>query len=195
MALTRARALQEELNELKEAIEQKDLVEVADALADLQYVLSGAVHEFGMGSVRPCVVRVAPGGGVSGARATRPATARAPGADRPAPRARSGSARSSTRCTARTCRRRAPRAPRPSAPSSTTRSWTSPHASRRCALRHPPRRRATSQPAPRPRAQAEGKFLVYRIADSKVLKSVDYSPADLAAKLGELDLENTQPNK
>jgi len=47
------------------------------------------------------------------------------------------------------------------------------------------------RPAP---AQAEGKFLVYRIADSKVLKSVDYSPADLAAKLGKIDLENKQSN-
>ncbi len=53
-------APQEELNELKEAIAQNDLVEVADALADLQYVLSGAVHEFGMSSVRPCAVRVVP---------------------------------------------------------------------------------------------------------------------------------------
>ena len=42
--------LQEELNELKEAIAQNDLVEVADALCDLQYVLSGAVLEFGMGN-------------------------------------------------------------------------------------------------------------------------------------------------
>lgn len=41
--------LQEELNELKEAIENNDLIEVADALCDLQYVLSGAIHEFGMG--------------------------------------------------------------------------------------------------------------------------------------------------
>ncbi len=41
--------LQEELNELKEAIEQNDLVEIADALCDLQYVLSGAVLEFGLG--------------------------------------------------------------------------------------------------------------------------------------------------
>jgi predicted HAD superfamily Cof-like phosphohydrolase len=40
--------LQEELNELKEAIADKDPVEIADALADLQYVLSGAVLEFGM---------------------------------------------------------------------------------------------------------------------------------------------------
>lgn len=42
--------LQEELNELKAAIDADDLVEVADALADLQYVLAGAVHEFGLGS-------------------------------------------------------------------------------------------------------------------------------------------------
>ncbi len=41
--------LQEELNELKEAISTNDLVEVADALCDIQYVLSGAVLEFGMG--------------------------------------------------------------------------------------------------------------------------------------------------
>jgi predicted HAD superfamily Cof-like phosphohydrolase len=41
--------IQEELNELKEAIENNDLVEVADALCDLQYVLSGTVLEFGFG--------------------------------------------------------------------------------------------------------------------------------------------------
>ena len=46
----RVSLIQEELNELKEAIAQNDLVEVADALADIQYVLAGAVHEFGMGS-------------------------------------------------------------------------------------------------------------------------------------------------
>ena len=40
--------LQEELNELKEAIANKDLVETADALADIQYVLSGAILEFGL---------------------------------------------------------------------------------------------------------------------------------------------------
>lgn len=42
--------LKEELKELEEAIENKDIVEVADALADIQYVLSGAVLEFGLGS-------------------------------------------------------------------------------------------------------------------------------------------------
>ena len=41
--------LQEELNELKAAIEDHDIVEIADALCDIQYVLSGAVLEFGLG--------------------------------------------------------------------------------------------------------------------------------------------------
>jgi predicted HAD superfamily Cof-like phosphohydrolase len=45
----RVALLQEELNELKQAIEDQDLVEIADALCDLQYVLSGAVLEFGLG--------------------------------------------------------------------------------------------------------------------------------------------------
>lgn len=44
----RVNLLQEELDELKEAIEENDLVEIADALSDLQYVLSGAVLEFGL---------------------------------------------------------------------------------------------------------------------------------------------------
>ena len=41
--------IQEELNELSDAIKAKDIVECADAFADLQYVLSGAIHEFGLG--------------------------------------------------------------------------------------------------------------------------------------------------
>ena len=45
----RINLLQEELNELKEAVEENDLVGIADALCDLQYVLSGAVLEFGLG--------------------------------------------------------------------------------------------------------------------------------------------------
>ncbi|WP_293299437.1 nucleoside triphosphate pyrophosphohydrolase family protein [Pedobacter sp. UBA4863] len=40
----------EELKELQEAVENNDLVEVADALCDLQYVLAGAVLEFGLGN-------------------------------------------------------------------------------------------------------------------------------------------------
>lgn len=46
----RVSLLQEELNELKQAIEDNNLTEIADALCDLQYVLSGAVLEFGLGN-------------------------------------------------------------------------------------------------------------------------------------------------
>lgn len=46
----RVNLLQEELNELKQAIEDGDIIEIADALCDLQYVLSGAVLEFGLGN-------------------------------------------------------------------------------------------------------------------------------------------------
>jgi len=45
----RVRLIAEELDELKEAIANNDMVEVADALCDIQYVLSGAVLEFGLG--------------------------------------------------------------------------------------------------------------------------------------------------
>lgn len=44
----RVELLQEELNELQQAIIDRDIVEVADALCDLQYVLAGAVLEFGL---------------------------------------------------------------------------------------------------------------------------------------------------
>ena len=44
----RVELISEELKELEEAIQQKDLVEIADALCDIQYVLSGAVLEFGL---------------------------------------------------------------------------------------------------------------------------------------------------
>lgn len=48
-AQLRINLLTEELRELKEAIANDDLVEIADALCDLQYVLSGAILEYGMG--------------------------------------------------------------------------------------------------------------------------------------------------
>lgn len=44
----RVALLAEELKELEVAILEKDIVGVADALCDLQYVLSGAVLEFGL---------------------------------------------------------------------------------------------------------------------------------------------------
>ena len=45
----RVALIREELEELEAAIKDKDLVEVADALCDIQYVLSGVVLEFGLG--------------------------------------------------------------------------------------------------------------------------------------------------
>jgi len=40
--------IKEELEELKEAIEQKDMTEIADALTDILYVTYGAGHAFGI---------------------------------------------------------------------------------------------------------------------------------------------------
>lgn len=48
-AALRYNLLAEELAEFQEAIEANDLIGAADALCDLQYVLSGAVLEFGLG--------------------------------------------------------------------------------------------------------------------------------------------------
>jgi predicted HAD superfamily Cof-like phosphohydrolase len=45
----RVELISEELKELQEAIKEKDIVEIADALCDIQYVLSGAILEFGLG--------------------------------------------------------------------------------------------------------------------------------------------------
>ena len=45
----RVALLAEELKELELAIAEKDIVGIADALCDMQYVLSGAVLEFGLG--------------------------------------------------------------------------------------------------------------------------------------------------
>jgi len=46
----RINLIEEELRELKEAIAADDLIEVADAFCDIQYVLSGAILEFGLGN-------------------------------------------------------------------------------------------------------------------------------------------------
>jgi predicted HAD superfamily Cof-like phosphohydrolase len=46
----RVALLAEELKELEVAILEKDIVEIADALCDIQYVLSGAILEFGLGN-------------------------------------------------------------------------------------------------------------------------------------------------
>jgi len=44
----RLNLISEELNELKDAMNKKDLVEVADALTDILYVTYGAGHAFGI---------------------------------------------------------------------------------------------------------------------------------------------------
>lgn len=49
-AKLRSDLMDEELSEFTEAVQKGDLVGVADALCDLQYVLTGTVLEFGMGS-------------------------------------------------------------------------------------------------------------------------------------------------
>ena len=45
----RVSLIAEELKELETAINDRDIVEIADALCDIQYVLAGAVLEFGLG--------------------------------------------------------------------------------------------------------------------------------------------------
>ena len=44
----RINLIQEELEELKKAIEENDILEVADALTDILYVTYGAGHAFGV---------------------------------------------------------------------------------------------------------------------------------------------------
>jgi predicted HAD superfamily Cof-like phosphohydrolase len=48
----RINLLAEELDELKEALAANDIVEVLDALTDLQYVLDGAYLSFGLHGVK-----------------------------------------------------------------------------------------------------------------------------------------------
>src|ERR1035437_7476983 len=45
----RVSLLQEELNEFSQAIKDFNIIEIADSLADIAYVLFGACHEFGLG--------------------------------------------------------------------------------------------------------------------------------------------------
>ena len=44
----RYNVIKEEIEELKEAIDKKDIIEVADALTDILYVTYGAGHAFGI---------------------------------------------------------------------------------------------------------------------------------------------------
>lgn len=51
-AMLRVYLLEEEVSELKRAIVDKDLVEIADALTDIQYVLNGAYLTFGFAGIK-----------------------------------------------------------------------------------------------------------------------------------------------
>ncbi len=121
----RINLLREELQELEDAITDNDLVEVADALCDIQYVLSGAILEFGIGDrfaelfgevQRSNMSKVCPTKEV--AEAT---------------------------------------------------------------LNHYLEHKNTEGYI----VERDGEFLVYRKSDNKVLKSINYSPADLAGMLAE----------
>jgi len=119
----RINLLQEELNELKEAIEDNDLVEVADALADIQYVLSGAILEFGMGEKFDDIFSEVQRSNMS-----------------------------------KTCK-----------------TMEEAEATKK--------HYEESKGMPSEIKESNGEFLVYRIEDGKVLKSVNYSPADIKSKL------------
>jgi len=119
----RVSLLAEELKELEEAIKNKDLVEIADALCDLQYVLSGAVLEFGLGEKFKTLFDEVQRSNMSKACATEEEAQK------------------------------------------TVAHYTN------------------NKNTPCYYKESDGKFLVFRTADNKTLKSVDYSPADLATIL------------
>ena len=117
--------LAEELDELKEAMDAGDIVEAADALADLQYVLSGAILELGLAPVFKQLFDEVQRSNMS-----------------------------------KTCQ-----------------SIEEAQATQN----HYMETKGIESYI----VEREGEFLVYRKEDGKVLKSVNYSPADLAAIVGE----------
>ena len=120
----RVSLIAEELKELQEAIDNNDLVEVADALCDIQYVLSGAVLEFGLGEKFVDLFNEVQRSNMSKACSSR--------------------------------------------------------AEAEATVKFYLEKDGTEAEI----MQDGDKFLVYRIADNKVLKSVGYSPADLKGILG-----------
>jgi predicted HAD superfamily Cof-like phosphohydrolase len=115
----RVSLIAEELRELQEAIDNQDLVEVADALCDIQYVLSGAVLEFGLGDKFVDLFNEVQRSNMSKACST--------------------------------------------------------YEEAEATVNHYAKKDGTEAEI----VQDGDKFLVYRTADNKVLKSVKYSPADL----------------
>lgn len=121
----RINLLQEELDELQAAIDDNDLVEVADALCDIQYVLSGAILEFGLGDQFAELFGEVQRSNMSKVCETREVA--------------------------------------------------------EATLKHYQENKDTEGYI----VERDGEFLVYRKSDNKVLKSVNYSPANLAGMLAE----------
>lgn len=119
----RVELISEELKELSEAIKENDLVEIADALCDIQYVLSGAILEFGMGDKFKALFDEVQRSNMSKACISKEEA--------------------------------------------------------EATIRHYKEERGTDCYF----REKEGKFLVYRTADDKTLKSINYSPADLKSIL------------
>ncbi|HEY0110528.1 MAG TPA: nucleoside triphosphate pyrophosphohydrolase family protein [Fibrella sp.] len=114
--------LAEELDELRQAIAEENIVEIADALCDLQYVLSGAILEFGLGEKFNSLFNEVQRSNMSKACLTVEEA------------------------------------------EATVAQYTAKGVA--CHF-----------------VESDGKYLVYRDADHKTLKSVNYSPADLASIL------------
>ncbi|TAE29616.1 MAG: hypothetical protein EAZ91_12155 [Cytophagales bacterium] len=120
----RVALLAEELDEFREAIAKGDIVEAADALCDLQYVLAGAVLEFGLGNSFKALFDEVQRSNMSKACLTRA------------------------------------------------------EAEETVAL-------YTGKGTPCHYEESDGKYLVFRDADRKTLKSINYSPANLKGIVGQ----------
>lgn len=121
----RINLMQEELDEIKEAIDKNDLIEVADGLCDLMYVLCGSILEFGLNDKFNELFNEVQRSNMSKACDTQKEAIET--------------------------------------------------------LLHYKKRDNTEGTY----KEINGKWIVYRIPDNKVLKSVNYSPADLKTIIGE----------
>jgi predicted HAD superfamily Cof-like phosphohydrolase len=124
----RVALIAEELKELEVAILEKDIVSVADALCDIQYVLSGAILEFGLGDKFKALFEEVQRSNMSKACQTEQEAI--------------------------------------------------------ATVEHFKKKDGTECYY----KMEDGKFLVYRSADNKTMKSVQYSPADLEAVLNKVQV-------
>lgn len=116
----RLNLLQEELNELAQAIQNNDIIEAADALTDIQYVLSGAILAFGLQQQFAALFAEVHRSNMSKACATREEA-------------------------------------------EATVAWYAAHKDMQGTI-----------------VEKDGVFIVLRVGDNKVLKSIKYTPANLA---------------